>query len=245
VGGVAAAGARRSVAGVIRLPIDAATPLRLLLLGAHSDDIEIGCGGTILTLLQGDRQAEVCWVVFSASGARAEEARRGAAAFTEGTGARCDVRVGQFRDGFLPSDVGAVKEYFEGLKAEVSPDVIFTHRLEDRHQDHRLVAELTWNTFRDHLILEYEIPKYEGDLGHPNVFVPIEESVVRRKIALLMETFGTQRSKRWFTEDALAGLTRIRGVEAGLTGHAEAFHARKIVLTARVGSQRDPAGTSR
>jgi LmbE family N-acetylglucosaminyl deacetylase len=214
---------------VLRLRVDAA-PLRLLLLGAHSDDLEIGCGGTILTLLQEHRQAEVCWVVFSATGAREEEARRSAAAFTEGAG-RCDVRVRQFRDGFLPFEGPAVKEYFEILKAEVSPDVIFTHRLEDRHQDHRLLAELTWNTFRDHLILEYEIPKYEGDLGHPNVFVPLEEAVVRRKTALLMQTFGTQRSKRWFTEDALTGLMRIRGVEAGLTGYAEAFHARKMLLS--------------
>jgi LmbE family N-acetylglucosaminyl deacetylase len=203
---------------------------RLLLIGAHSDDIEIGCGGTVLAFLQAHPDAVISWVVFSASGDRADEARRGAAAFTAGAATPALVRIEQFRDGFLPYDGAAVKECFEALKKDVAPDLVFTHRLEDRHQDHRLLAELTWNTFRDHPILEYEIPKYEGDLGQPNVFVPLEEPIWRRKVALLLETFGTQRSKRWFTEDALAGLMRVRGLEAGSTGCAEAFYARKLTL---------------
>jgi LmbE family N-acetylglucosaminyl deacetylase len=205
-------------------------PLRILAIGAHSDDIEIGCGGTILTLLREHPGSSVTWVVLTAAGARADEARRGAAAFLEAA-ATADVRFGTFQDGFLPFDGRAVKDFFEALKP-VAPDVIFTHRLEDRHQDHRCLAELTWNTFRDHVILEYEIPKYEGDLGHPNLFVPLADDVVRRKLELLMITFGTQRSKRWFTEDLFAGLMRLRASEAGTPGHAEAFHCRKLTLGA-------------
>jgi LmbE family N-acetylglucosaminyl deacetylase len=220
-----------------RFTIDEGTrPLRVLAIGAHSDDIEIGCGGTLLTLVT-SRPVEVDWVVLSATGDREREARLSADAFLEGA-ARQTVRIGQFRDGFLPYHGGAVKEYFESLKRDVSPDVVFTHRLDDRHQDHRLSCELTWNTFRDHIILEYEIPKYEGDLGHPNVFVPIDPATCRRKIELLMRFFGTQRSKRWFTEDLFAGLMRVRGIEAGLPeGGAEAFHARKTIW--------NPAGATR
>ena len=203
-------------------------PLRVLALGAHSDDIEIGCGGTILSLLRNYPETSVVWVVFSAAGPREDEARRGAEGFLEGAAAT-DVRFGGFQDGFMPFDGRAVKEFFESLKG-VAPDLVFTHRLDDRHQDHRCLAELTWNTFRDHTILEYEIPKYEGDLGHPNVFVPLSEEIARRKLMLLMSIFGTQRSKRWFTEDLFAGLMRLRASEAGAQGHAEAFHCRKLVL---------------
>jgi LmbE family N-acetylglucosaminyl deacetylase len=204
-------------------------PLRVLALGAHSDDIEIGCGGTLLSLLESRPGTSVDWVVFSAAGDREQEARSSAGAFLI-KAASHTVRIGGFRDGFLPYDGGAVKEYFETLKRDVQPDIVFTHRLEDRHQDHRLLSELTWNTFRDHVILEYEIPKYEGDLGHPNVFVPLEPRICEAKIALLMKYFGTQRSKRWFTEDLFAGLMRLRAIEAGLaTGGAEGFYVRKLL----------------
>lgn len=200
----------------------------ILALGAHSDDIEIGCGGTLLTLLQYHPGATVHWVVFSGDGQREDEARRSAAAFLQQAGQR-HVDVCTFKDGFFPSQSAEIKEFCERLKTAVSPDVIFTHRLEDRHQDHRVLAELTWNTFRDHLILEYEIPKFEGDLGHPNLFVPLEASVSRRKIELLTTIFGSQRSRRWFTSDVFTGLMRLRGMEAGLAdGWAEGFYARKL-----------------
>jgi LmbE family N-acetylglucosaminyl deacetylase len=214
-----------------QLSFETAGPLRLLVLGAHSDDIEIGCGGTLLSLLRAYPGCAVHWVVFSASGEREQEARTSADAFLEGAAER-DIRIGGFRDGFLPFEGAAVKEYFETVKADVSPDVIFTHRLEDRHQDHRLIAELTWNTFRNHQILEYEIPKYEGDLGHPNVFVPLDADVSQRKTTLLTTLFGTQRSKRWFTEDVFTSLMRLRAIEAGVAdGHAEAFYSRKLLLS--------------
>jgi LmbE family N-acetylglucosaminyl deacetylase len=215
---------------VLPLRVQSDRPLRLLVLGAHSDDIEIGCGGTLLTLLQRHPRSEVRWVVFSATGPREEEARRSADAFLEDAGTR-EICIRAFRDGFMPYDGAAVKEFFESLKTASAPDLIFTHRLDDRHQDHRLLAELTWNTFRDHLVLEYEVPKYEGDLGQPNVFVTLEPPVWQRKLSLLMSIFGTQRSKRWFNEEVFAGLMRLRGMEAGLAGGcAEAFYARKLLL---------------
>ena len=214
---------------MLRLAVGSDRPPRLLVIGAHSDDIEIGCGGTVLSLLRRFPGSTVHWVVFSASGDREAEARRSADAFLQDAAER-DVRICGFRDGFLPFDGPAVKDYFETLKAAVSPTLVFTHRLEDRHQDHRLLAELTWNTFRHHPILEYEIPKYEGDLGQPNVFVPLSEQVSTRKLDLLMTMFSTQRSKRWFTEDVFKGLMRLRAMEAGLDGHAEAFHSRKLIF---------------
>jgi LmbE family N-acetylglucosaminyl deacetylase len=178
------------------------------------------------------RALAVHWVVLSADGDREIEARRSAAAFLERV-AESDVRVSRFRDGFFPSEGASIKDYFERLKAEISPDVVFTHRLEDRHQDHRLLAELTWNTFRDHVILEYEIPKYEGDFGQPNLFVPLEPDVAQQKVSLLMRLFGSQRSKRWFTEELFTSVMQLRGMEAGLAnGHAEAFHARKLLVRA-------------
>ena len=207
-------------------------PLRVLCIGAHSDDIEIGCGGTALSLLEAHPGSEAHWVVFSAAGARDAEARQSAAAFLADAGKR-DVKIGPFRDGFFPFEGARVKEYFEALKHDLSPDLIFTHRLEDRHQDHRLLAELTWNTFRDHVVLEYEIPKYEGDLGQANILVPLAERVARRKLELLMSGFGSQRSKRWFNEETFAALMRLRGMEAGIAGAwAEGFCARKLLMNA-------------
>jgi LmbE family N-acetylglucosaminyl deacetylase len=202
----------------------------ILCLGAHADDIEIGCGGTILRLVAEHPRTEVHWVVASAHGPRAREAKRSAARMLRGAAAH-DVRIEGFRDGFLPYDGARVKEMFERLKASVSPDLIFTHQIDDAHQDHRLMSELTWNTFRDHWILEYEIPKYDGDLGHPNVFVSIPPPIRRKKVRLLLSAFPSQRERRWFTASTFEGLMRIRGIEcAAPDGFAEAFHARKMLL---------------
>jgi LmbE family N-acetylglucosaminyl deacetylase len=202
----------------------------VLCLGAHADDIEIGCGGTILRLLAERPRTVVHWVVASAHGVRVREARRSATRMLKEAAAH-DIRIESFRDGFLPYEGTRVKEMFEELKARVSPDLIFTHRIDDAHQDHRLMSELTWNTFRDHLILEYEIPKYDGDLGHPNVFVPIPAAIRRKKVRLLMSAFPSQRQRRWFTEATFDGLMRIRGIEsAAPDGFAEAFHGRKMML---------------
>lgn len=200
----------------------------MLAIGAHSDDIEIGCGGTILQLVESVPGIKVCWVVLSAPAERASEARDAAAAFLGETHA--DVRLAEFRDAFFPHDEG-VKEFFEGLKADLSPDLVMTHARHDLHQDHRVVCELAWNTFRDHLILEFEIPKYDGDLGSPNLFVPIAEHLAQRKAELLVEHFATQRDKHWFTADVFLALMRLRGVESrSPTGYAEGFYARKIRL---------------
>ena len=204
--------------------------LRLLCLGAHSDDIEIGCGGTILRLLGEYPDMAVHWVVFGASGKRAEEAMESAKAFlTAARSPRIDVKG--LRDGFLPYIGGEVKDHFEELKAGVNPDLILTHYRNDLHQDHRLVCELTWNTYRDHLIWEYEVPKYDGDLGTPNIFVSLTEKLCRQKTDHLMKYFRTQRSKRWFSRDVFMGLLRLRGFEAaGPSPYAEAFYGRKVLI---------------
>jgi LmbE family N-acetylglucosaminyl deacetylase len=208
-----------------------ARPLRVLAIGSHADDIELGCGGTLLALAKSAAELEVTWVVFGAEGTREEEARTSAYSFLEGTAA-ATVIVEHFRDGFFPYVGGSVKERFEALKNEISPDVIFTHTGLDLHQDHRLVAELTWNTFRDHLIFEYEIPKYDADLAQPNVYVPLEEAIVERKVALLLEHFVSQRARHWFTDDLFRGVMRLRGMEANSpTRFAEAFRCRKLMLT--------------
>lgn len=204
--------------------------LTVLCLGAHSDDIEIGCGGTILALLAARPGTRVHWVVFSAAGRRADEARRSATRFLRGAGA-AHVELHAFRDGFFPHEGVALKEAFEALKP-VAPDLIFTHHDTDRHQDHRAVCELTWNTFRDHQILEYEIPKYDGDLGSPTVFVPLPPRIRRRKVTLLLDSFPSQRRKRWFSASTFEGLMRIRGIEsAAPEGYAEGFYARKVTLS--------------
>jgi len=202
--------------------------LKILCLGAHSDDIEIGCGGTLLRLLEENPRAEVAWVVLGASsGERKAEALESAGRFLEKAGKK-EIIVKDFRDGFFPYIGGQIKEYFEELKGKVSPDVVLTHRREDLHQDHRLVAELTWNTFRNHLILEYEIAKYEGDLGAPNFFVHLTEAVARKKVQILLDAFRSQRGKHWFTEDTFLALLRLRGLESNAPGrYAEGFHCRK------------------
>jgi LmbE family N-acetylglucosaminyl deacetylase len=202
----------------------------LLCVGAHSDDLEIGCSGTMLRLLAAWPIERVTWVVLSARGERGVEAEKAARRLL---GERPGVRIvlGEFRDGFFPYTAVPIKEFFEQLKREVEPDLVLTHYRDDRHQDHRLVSELTYNTFRDHLILEYEIMKLDGDLGNPNVYVPLDEDVVGRKVELLMEGFGSQRDKRWFSEDAFRALMRLRGIEAGApSGFAEAFYGRKLVI---------------
>jgi LmbE family N-acetylglucosaminyl deacetylase len=210
-----------------RLPAASGRPLRILCLGAHSDDIEIGCGGTLLHLLS-TRRATVDWVVFSAIGKREAEAKRGAARFLSDA-VRSRVVLHPYRDGFFPADWARIKESFRTLQGEVEPDIIFTHLRVDRHQDHRVISDLTWNTFRDHQILEYEIPKWDGDLGRPNVYVPLNPAIARRKVAGLMAVFASQRSKRWFSEETFRALLRLRGIEAG-TEWAEGFYGRKVVV---------------
>ena len=213
---------------MLTLELGGEGPLHVLALGSHADDIEIGCGATLLRLA-GLRELHVHWVVLSASEERGAEARASAETFLAGA-AGSRVGVEGFRDAFFRYG-GEVKEYFEALKREVTPDLILTHHGADLHQDHRLVAELTWNTFRDHLILEYEIPKYDGDLGTPNVFVHLDEETAHRKVALLLESFPSQRSKPWFSEDLFLALMRLRGMEAASrSGFAEAFYGRKLVF---------------
>jgi LmbE family N-acetylglucosaminyl deacetylase len=212
----------------LSLPAGASGRLSVLAVGAHADDIEIGCGATLLRLGDEHPGLDVTWVVLSDSGGRAGEALASANAFLPG---RVDVRLATFRDAFFPHDPG-VKEFFEQLKLDVSPDLVLAHARGDLHQDHRVVCELAWNTFRDHLLLEFEIPKYDGDLGAPNVFVAVEERHARRKAELLVEHFGTQRDRHWFSEDVFLGLMRVRGVECrSPTGYAEAFHGRKLRLS--------------
>lgn len=214
----------------LQLPRPADRPLRVLCLGAHSDDIEIGCGGTLLRLLREQPSIEVRWVVFSAPGARRREAEEGARRFLEHAGER-GLTIHDFRDGYFPFQGSAIKEAFEEVKGSVAPDVIFTHHGQDFHQDHRLISDLTWNTFRNHLILEYEIPKYDGGLATPNLFCHLDPETALAKVEHLLDVFATQRSKQWFSEDTFQGLMRIRGVEsAAPQGRAEGFHARKIVL---------------
>ncbi len=201
--------------------------LSVLAIGAHSDDIEIGAGGTILTWIASGARVEIDWCVASAPGERADEARASASDFLDGA-ARVGMHLSNFRDGYMPAERGAVKDWVESLKG-LKPDVILTHQRNDAHQDHRLLNELTWNTFRDHLILEYEIPKWDGDLGQPNTYNELSEQTLARKIELLMKHFGTQRSKGWFDDETFRGLARLRGVECRAR-YAEAFYARKMLL---------------
>jgi LmbE family N-acetylglucosaminyl deacetylase len=215
----------------LNLPQDPSAPLTLLFLGAHSDDIEIGCGGTILQLLSVRSNLDVVWVVFSAKAEREREARISASLFLQHPTLRKKVIVMNFRDGFFPYQGTQIKEFFETLKGEVNPDLIFTHYREDRHQDHRTISDLTWNTWRRHMILEYEIPKYDGDLGTPNFFVPLEKEVCARKVKYICDVFQTEVNKAWLTEDTFQAILRLRGVECAAPGkYAEAFYCRKLVL---------------
>jgi len=201
---------------------------KLLCLGAHSDDVEIGAGGTVLHLLRQHPELEVCWVVFTAAGARQDEAVASAEMFLSAARSK-QIITYDFRDGFLPFVGEAVKERFEQLKQIFQPDLILTHFRDDAHQDHRLISQLTWNTYRNHPIWEYEIPKWDGDIGRPNLFVPLEEQDVSNKIEYLHRCFATQRSKHWFEEELFRSLLRLRGIESN-TRYAEAFHARKLVV---------------
>ena len=206
------------------------SPLRVLCLGAHSDDIEIGCGGTILKLTGEGEKPRFHWVVFSAAGRRRREAREGAEAFLAGAGRKAII-VKNFKDGFFPYSGKEIKNCFEGLKRLIKPDLIFTHHRMDLHQDHRLVSEMTWNTFRDHLILEYEIPKFDADLGTPNVFSHLDAALCQRKLDLILRHFRSQAGNHWFTEETFRAILRIRGIESNSPSqYAEAFHCRKSVL---------------
>jgi LmbE family N-acetylglucosaminyl deacetylase len=204
--------------------------LRILCLGAHSDDIEIGAGATILDLIRRGIQLEVDWVVLSAIGIRAEEARASAQAFLTGA-ARQEIVLATLKDGYFPFQGAELKDHFTRFTATCTPDIILTHRHDDAHQDHRQVSKLAWTSFRDHVILEYEIPKWDGDMGRPNAYMPVSDAALKRKTELLTRYFGTQRSKDWFDARTFEGLARLRGAECRApSGYAEAFHARKILL---------------
>ncbi|MBI5165210.1 MAG: PIG-L family deacetylase [Magnetospirillum sp.] len=214
----------------LRVAPDPTRPFRLLCLGAHADDIEIGCGGTVLQLLETLPGVEVRWVVFTGTPTRHAEARASAELFlTRAAASRVDLL--SFGESFLPQQWGAVKEAFEHLKADFPPSLILTHALGDAHQDHRTLAELTWNTFRDHLVWEYEIPKYDGDLGNPTLFVPLSAPQVETKVGALLRCFASQRQRAWFDEATFRGLMRLRGMACNApSGYAEGFTVRKIVV---------------
>ena len=206
-----------------------ASLLKLLCIGAHSDDIEIGCGGTVVRLLEENPNTEVHWVVVGAMGQRANEAVESANLFLANA-KRKEIVIKQFRDGFFPYSGSDIKDFFGKLKGECSPDLILTHYRGDLHQDHRLVSELTWNTFRNHLILEYEIPKYDGDIGAPNFFVHLSDAVCRKKIQNILRCFKSQRDKSWFSEDTFLSILRIRGLESNAPNrYAEGYYCRKVI----------------
>jgi len=208
-------------------PFSLGNARKILCLGAHSDDIELGAGGTILTAQAARSDLEIHWVVFSAAGQRRDEARRSAEQFLSGC-KQTRIDLFEFRDGYFPYIGSQVKDQFEALKATADPDLILTHHRDDRHQDHRIVSELTWNTFRDHLILEYEIPKYDAGLGSPNVFVPLVQREFQRKCEILMDVFASQRSRRWFDAGNFEAIARLRGLESNApSGLAEGFHCHK------------------
>ena len=171
---------------------------KILCLGAHCDDIEIGCGGTLSRLMQDHPIDFVKWVVFASTETRKQEAITSANIFLE--------------------------------QAKEKDIVVFDYR-DDRHQDHRLLSDFTWNTFRQHFILEYEIPKFDGDLGIPNFFIQLSEEQVNKKIRIILDSFKSQAEKHWFDKETFQSLMRVRGMEsASLTKYAEAFYARKVML---------------
>ena len=213
----------------LNLDLGSKRALEVLCLGCHSDDIEIGCGGAVLRLAEQYQTCNFHWVVFSAIGVREAEAHRAAELFA---GSRLKtLSLKTFQDGFMPYVGAEVKAIFEKELKQISPDLIFTHNGKDAHQDHRLISELTWNTFRNHFILEYEIPKYDGDLGQPSVFLPLEKDVYQKKVRYIMDTFQSQRAKSWFQQDTFLSLMRLRGMECNApSGYAEAFYCRKLVM---------------
>jgi LmbE family N-acetylglucosaminyl deacetylase len=207
----------------------AAAPIHVLAIGAHPDDVEIGCGGTLIHLAQHNAIAHICCVILSGQGERAAEAQLSAEALLANVDN--EIIVCDFADGYFPYEGRQIKRFFEDLKEKLSPNLIFTHQRHDLHQDHRLSCELTWNTFRNHMILEYEVPKYDGDMGRPNLFVPLDDEICQRKITHLMTHFPSQLPKRWFKEDLFSGLLRLRGMECNsATSFAEAFYCRKAIL---------------
>jgi LmbE family N-acetylglucosaminyl deacetylase len=206
------------------------TPLSILCLGAHCDDIEIGAGGAVMRLLAERPGSTVHWAAMSSTPEREREARAAATEMLSGA-ARSEIVINTFRDGYVGYEPAAAKDFFEATKKTVKPDVIFTHHRHDRHQDHRLVAELTWNTWRNHLVLEYEIPKYEGDLGHPSLYVPLSAATARRKIDVILRSFPSQAGRSWFRADTFEAILRLRGIECNAPeGFAEAFHATKWII---------------
>jgi len=212
----------------MKIKFDKNTPLRILCLGAHCDDIEIGAGGTLLKLIREYQIEQVIWVVFASNEIRKLEAITSAELFLSNVENK-KIIVNSFRDGFLPYQGEEIKEYFEAIKKEISPDLIFTHYRNDRHQDHRVISDLTWNTWRNHLILEYEIPKYDGDLHIPNFYVELNEEYLKKRNQILLETFASQKTKHWFDDATFSALPRLRGMESA-TLFAEAFYVRKLVL---------------
>jgi LmbE family N-acetylglucosaminyl deacetylase len=213
---------------VLNFSLDTARAPRVLFIGAHCDDIEIGCGGTVMQLLRQRPDAEVLWVVLSSNEERAREARRSAAKLLAGV-RRKRVEIRDFRESYFPAQMAAIKDYFGEVRRMLDPDIVFAHYRDDLHQDHRVVGELVWNTFRNHPILEYEIPKYDGGMGAPAIFQELPVRVVERKIRLLMQAFPSQAGKAWFTPDTFRGIMRIRGIECNAPeGFAEAFYARKV-----------------
>jgi len=205
-------------------------PRRILCLGAHADDIEIGCGGTVLRLLREHPGSVVHWIVFAASPVREAEARASAADFLADAG-EAQVVVHHFRESYFPSVASEIKDAFESIKRAVQPDLVLCHRKADAHQDHRVIADLAWNTYRDHAIWEYEIPKYDGDLGLPNVYVPLSSADAQRKVELLLEHFESQKTRAWFRADTFHSLMGVRAIECNAPdGRAEGFYVRKLVV---------------
>ena len=213
---------------MLNVELGGAKKLNVLLLGAHCDDIEIGCGGTFLRLVEENKIQSAKWVVFTSTPERRKEAQACAEYFLKDVASK-EIVILDYKDTLLPESKPELKKALESFKTEFLPDVIFTHHRHDLHQDHKVLAELTWNSFRNHLVLEYEIPKYDGDLGHPNFFVSLHESVVSKKIQALLTYYVSQKQKHWFDAETFLSLLRVRGLEiASLTRYAEAFHVKKV-----------------
>lgn len=214
---------------VMRLAWQADRALQIVCIGAHCDDIEIGCGGSLVALSQAYPLSHFhCWV-FSGNAARAAESR---ACLTQLLDAeRFTLQVFDHRDGYFPAQWAQVKERLATLSQTINADLVFTHTARESHQDHRVLAELTWNHFRRHTVLEYEIAKYEGDLGRANFYIPLSTEQFEAKLSALLSAFPSQASKGWFTRNTFEAIARLRGVESHATsGYAEAFRARKSVL---------------